>query len=132
MPTAVFASWRLALVFTLALTLFGCTITETIENFLSSTSPSDYTQDGLPKAEQKVNIFVALNLDNLKADLARGEGEYLTSLGTLLQVPPQHETEFFALAQQRYLSLEHGDRHAVSHTLIALSRDLGTAPHSRE
>ncbi|MGH7232503.1 MAG: DUF3015 family protein [Nitrospiraceae bacterium] len=132
MPTTISASLRLALVFLLPLGLFGCTITETVENFLSSTSPGDYTQDGLPKAEQRVNLFVALNLDNLKMDLARGKGEYLTSLGTLLQIAPQRETEFFALAQQRYPSLAQEDRTAVSRTLIALSHDLRAIPRTTE
>jgi hypothetical protein len=74
---------------------------------------------------------VALNLENLKIDLARGEGEYLTSLSTLLEVSPEHRTEFFSLAQQRYPSLAGEDRASVSHTLIALSQGLDATPQSR-
>jgi hypothetical protein len=125
MTTAMSASLRVAIVPMVVLALFGCSITETVSNFLSSTSPGDYTQDGLPKTEQKMNVFVALNLDNLKSDLARGQGEYLAAVSMLLQVPPQRENEFFALAQQHYPALAGEDRTAVSQKLIALSQDIG-------
>ena len=62
--------------------LNGCSTTETINDFLSSTTPGDwYNRDGMPKAEHaKVDVFVAINIDNIKADLARGQGEYLEAL----------------------------------------------------
>jgi hypothetical protein len=106
--------------------LSACTVTDTIKDVLSSTTPGDwYTEDGLPKAEYKVKMFVAINLENLKADLARGQGEYLTSLSTLLNVPPQHTSQFFALAQGQYPALAHGDKTVTSETLIALSHEVG-------
>lgn len=73
------------------LAMFGCSLTGSTKDILSSTTPGDwYTEDGLPKAEYKVNVFVAVNLDNLKTDMARGQGEYLASVSGLLDVPPQH------------------------------------------
>ena len=130
MTTPMSASLRVVIVPMAALVLWGCSITETVSNFLSSTSPGDYTQDGLPKAEQKINVFVALNLDNLKSDLARGQGEYLAAISTLLQVPPQRANEFFALAQQHYPVLASEDRTAISQKLIALSQDVGAPLHT--
>ena len=57
----------------LALALSGCSITETINDILSSTTPGDwFTGDGLLKGDQKVNAFVAFNFENLKQDMARG------------------------------------------------------------
>ena len=125
-------SLRIA-VLALPLAMLGCTVTETVKNFLSSTSPGTwYTQDGLPKAEHKLDIFMALNMENLKTDLARGQGEYLAALSTLLQVPPQRETEFFALAQQRYTAVAREDRVDMSRTLISLSRQLHEDLRSNE
>jgi hypothetical protein len=49
-----------------------------------------------------VNAFVALNFENLKQDMARGHGEYLTSLSALLGVPQDRSGAFFAYAQSRY------------------------------
>ncbi|HKQ34340.1 MAG TPA: DUF3015 family protein [Nitrospiraceae bacterium] len=87
----------------LALTLSACSVTETVKDILSSTTPGDwFTADGVLKGDQKVNAFVALNLENLKQDMAQGHGEYLTSLSTLLGVPQDRQASFFAHAQSRY------------------------------
>ena len=83
--------------------LSACSTTETINNILSSTSPGDwFTGDGLLKADQKVNAFVALNFENVKQDMARGQGEYLASLSTLMGIPQGRRAQFFAYAQSRY------------------------------
>lgn len=131
MTIAMSASLRVGVFTACLLALSGCSVTETVNKILSSTTPGDwYNEDGIPKAEHRVNVFVALNLDNLKTDLARGEGEYLASLAELLQVPPGRQSEFFALAQQGYPSLARADRAGVTRTLIAMSRDVGgTRPH---
>jgi hypothetical protein len=87
----------------LTLTLSACSVTETVKDILSSTTPGDwFTADGVLKGDQKVNAFVALNLENLKQDMAQGHGEYLTSLSTLLGVPQDRQASFFAHAQSRY------------------------------
>jgi hypothetical protein len=87
----------------LVITLSACSVTETIKDFLSSTTPGAwFTEDGILKADQKVNAFVALNFENLKQDMARGHGEYLTSLSALLGVPQDRSGAFFAYAQSRY------------------------------
>jgi hypothetical protein len=87
----------------LILTLSGCSITETINDILSSTSGrSWFTEDGLIKADDRVDAFMTLNFENVKQDMARGRGEYLTSLSTLMRVPQDREASFFAHAQSRY------------------------------
>lgn len=86
-----------------SLFLSACTVTETIKDFLSSTTPGDwFTSDGLLKADQKVNAFVELNFENVKLDMARGQGEYLTSLSELMGVPQDRQASFFAHAQSQY------------------------------
>ena len=87
----------------LILTLSGCSITETINNILSSTSGrSWFTEDGLVKTDQRVNAFVAFNFENLKQDMARGQGEYLDSLSALMEIPTDRRPSFYAHAQSRY------------------------------
>jgi hypothetical protein len=85
-------------------------VTETIGNilgstkdFLSSTSPGDwFTGDGALKAEHKVIAFVAINFENVTQDMARGRGEYLSSLSELFGIPEERREAFFAYAQSRY------------------------------
>jgi Protein of unknown function (DUF3015) len=87
----------------LVLTLSGCSITETINDILSSTSGrSWFTEDGLVKADHRVDAFMTLNFENVKQDMAQGHGEYLSSLGTLMGIPQDRQASFFSHAQSRY------------------------------
>lgn len=38
-------------------------------------------------------------------DMARGQGEHLASLATMMGVPLEHQPAFFSLAQDRYRTL---------------------------
>ena len=94
----------------LSVALSACTVTETVENilgstkdFLSSTTPGDwFTADGVLKGDQKVIAFVAINFENVKQDMARGRGEYLSSLSELFGIREERREAFFAYAQSRY------------------------------
>ena len=87
----------------LALSLSACSVTETISNFLSSTSgKSWFTEDGLIKADHRVHAFMAFNFENIKQDMAKGQGEYLDSLSTLMEIPPDRRGAFYSHAQSRY------------------------------
>ena len=95
----------------------GCTLKATLDttsdgttNFVSSTTPGAwFTQDGLLRPEQKIAAFTAYNQTNLEQDLARGQGEYLTSLGSLLGVPEDRQTAFQSTAQDAYGTLAVAD-----------------------
>ena len=87
----------------MALSLSACSVTETISNFLSSTSGKAwFTEDGLIKTDHRVQAFMAFNFENIKQDMARGQGEYLDSLSTLMEVPADRRAAFYAHAQSRY------------------------------
>jgi hypothetical protein len=87
----------------LVVSLSACSITETINNILSSTSGrSWFTEDGQVKADHRVQAFMAFNFENIKQDMAKGQGEYLDSLSTLMEIPPDRRASFYAHAQSRY------------------------------
>ncbi len=67
-----------------------------------------FTGDGTLKAEYKVMAFTVLNYDKVKENIARGQGEYLASLASLVDVPQEGQAEFFAFAQGLYPSV-YGD-----------------------
>jgi Protein of unknown function (DUF3015) len=80
----------------------ACSVTETVNDILSSTTPGDwYHGNGLLKQEYKALAFAAVNRENLLQDMAKGRGEYLESMGKLLEVPPSHEQEFYDRAQRQ-------------------------------
>jgi hypothetical protein len=124
-PVGRIIAWRVIAAISLIGLLGGCTVTDTVKDILSSTTPGDwYRSDGLPKAEYKVNVFVAINLENLKADIAKGRGEYLESLSTLLAVPLDRRSEFALLAQKQYPVLGAENGNAVARALTGLSESL--------
>ena len=84
------------------LSVSGCSITETISNFLSSTSGKSWFEDGVIKADHRVQAFMAFNFEYIKQDMAKGRGEFLDSLSTLMEIPPDQRASFYAHAQSRY------------------------------
>ncbi len=92
------------------LILSGCTIKATTDTatdgtteFLSSTSGQPWwTQDGLVREGQHAHAFVANNYDNLFTEMAKGEGEYIQALSTILGVTTADQDRFFRVLQAHY------------------------------
>jgi Protein of unknown function (DUF3015) len=86
-----------------------------MNTFAITSGTSGCTNDGQVMAEHKINVFVAVNFDNLSQEMAQGRGEYLASLATLMGIPADHESEFFAMTQKQYAGLvEAGDNSPVT------------------
>ncbi|HKQ33673.1 MAG TPA: DUF3015 family protein [Nitrospiraceae bacterium] len=95
---------------------------DTFANFTSSTSPQEWMNaDGSIKDDKKAQLFAAIAFENLEQDIARGNGEYLTSLGVLLKVPAGAQDEFRARTQNNYQRLFAPDRRTAEHMLAMLS-----------
>lgn len=77
------------------------------QTFGISFGTSGCTNDGAIMAQHKVNVFAAMNFENLSQDMAQGGGEHLVSLASLMGIPAEQQAEFFALAQENYASLIH-------------------------
>ncbi len=97
-----------AVAFVLALS--SCTLkasfkasSDSTTDFVSSTSGRGWlTQDGLIKADQKVQAFATVTFENLQQDMAQGRGEYLASLWALLGGTDDQEAAFFTRTQETY------------------------------
>ncbi len=86
--------------------LMGTTnLTFGAQTFGISFGTSGCTNDGTIFASEKVNVFTAVNFDNLAQEMAQGHGEHLTSLATLMDIPAEQHHVFFALVQQKYTML---------------------------
>src|SRR5574337_877926 len=77
------------------------------QTFGISFGTSGCTNDGKVWAEEQTDVFVAATFDGLTAEMAKGEGEHLASLATMMGVPVEQQPQFFALAQERYQELVH-------------------------
>ncbi|HNP59996.1 MAG TPA: DUF3015 family protein [Nitrospirales bacterium] len=75
------------------------------QTFAISSGTSGCTNDGKIFASEKVNVFTALNFDNLSQEMAQGQGEHLTSLATLMGIPQEQHPEFFSMTQEKYSTL---------------------------
>ncbi len=89
---------------------------------------SGCTNDGVIMKTEKVNVFAAINFENLSQDMARGEGEHLTSLATLMGVPEDQQAEFFTLAQDNYTTLIQSGETTPVAMLRALHDAMETHP----
>jgi hypothetical protein len=90
---------------------------------------SGCTNDGKVWAEHKTEFFVANTFESLAGDMARGEGEHLAALATLLGVPPQQQREFFTLVQSRYRDLT--DKGDASPSALIKALDDAMSEHPR-
>jgi hypothetical protein len=85
------------------------------QTFGISFGTSGCTNDGKVMAEHRTSLFVANAFGTLSEEMARGGGEHLTALATLMAVPEQDQSAFFAMAQQQYGSLvEAGETSSVA------------------
>ena len=104
----------------LMLVAAGCTLkstiketTDTTSNITGTTSGRTwFNEDGLLKPEHKLTAFTVLNQTNMEQDLARGQGEYVTSLGALLGLSNDQQAPFHAKAQGAFQTLMTYDQQA--------------------
>ena len=121
----------------IGLTLAACNTTkatiDTTVNFFSSTTPNDlFTQDGLVRREEKINLFAGVAYENLRQEAAAGSGQYVTSLATLYGVPAAKQGDFGKVLQQRHAELFatdlHEDNRAHLHMVSTSNRVLAQEP----
>ena len=134
MNTSLFKSFGYGLtVACLGLALSACQTTkmsmENLQKFLSSTSHSSlFTPDGLVKENQKANLYTTVAFENLQLDMARGHGDYLPALASLLGVPAELQAEFFAMTQEKYLILVQAGEASPVAMLTALNDTMAAHP----
>ena len=107
------------------LVLSACNTTkatiDTFAKFTSSTSPGEWIDaDGVVQKDKKARLFAAVAFENLEQDIARGNGEYLTSLGMLLDVSAEEEKEFKSRARSNYPLLFAPERRTAESMLATL------------
>ena len=97
-------------VIVIGLNLAACNTTkatiDTTVNFFSSTTPNElFTEDGLVRQEEKINLFAGVAYENLRQEAAAGSGQYVTSLATLYGVSEANHGAFGTVLQQRHAEL---------------------------
>jgi hypothetical protein len=95
---------------------------DTFAKFTSSTSPGNWINaDGVIQDSQKARLFTAVAFENLEQDIARGNGEYLSSLAVLLKIPAGKQDEFRMHSQNNYSFLFSPDIRTAEKLLATLT-----------
>lgn len=83
------------------------TIVKPTGEFTSSTSPGANFFTGPVKARRQLEAFAANSYEDVRADIARGQGEYLTSIASLAGVPAAAQEGFQVDMQRNYDAMYH-------------------------
>jgi len=81
----------------------------TTDTVSSTSGRAWWNEDGLIRSEHKAIAFATYNRANLEQDIAKGRGEYLSSLGTLIGVTDDSQPLFQARAQREFQTLATAD-----------------------
>ena len=76
--------------------------TSSNQTFGITSGTSNCTEYETWTSNQKVNVFVADNMDSLAKDIAKGTGEHLDTLASLMNVPQKDRTAFNAKLQKNF------------------------------
>lgn len=85
--------------------LFGYTLNVPTQPLGITSGTSGCTSSSVIVKDEALKVFVGQNFDNILQDMARGQGEHLSSLALLMRIPENHQKEFFALAQELFRDL---------------------------
>ena len=72
-------------------------------------------------SNEKLNNFVADNMDNLATDIAKGEGEYLNTLAVLMQVSEEERGTFYGKLQSNFSKIYSSEK--VTHVDVIKNID---------
>ena len=98
------------------------------QTFGISSGTSGCTNNGTILSEYRVTVFANANFDNLSQDMAKGNGEHLTSFAELLNIPQEQRAEFYALAQSHYRGIVESGENTPSPMLASLDRGMSAHP----
>jgi len=80
-------------------------LTQPTREFTSSTTPGAWFGNDPVMAKKRAEYFSAYAYENIRGDIARGDGEYLTSLATLAGVPASQLADFRVDMRKQYATL---------------------------
>lgn len=67
-------------------------------------------------SNERLKVFVAENMDNLAGDMTNGQGEYLSTLAVLMEIPEETRPDFYSTLQANFSSIYTSE--AVSHVEV--------------
>jgi hypothetical protein len=85
-------------------------------------------KDAVVRSPTKVRMLMVSSLDNLATDVARGQGETLESLASLMAVEPDHQARFFASLQSDFGRIFPSEDVTVDEVIVSINAVLAEDP----
>jgi Protein of unknown function (DUF3015) len=82
------------------------------------------TQEGVVRPPTKVRMLLMSSLDNLAVDMARGDGETLDSLASLLGIEDQDRPRFFSALQNNFARIFANENVTAEEVLVSMNAVL--------
>jgi len=95
------------------------TVTSPLFGLVSGTSGCE--NPGMVNNDHQKKVFVAMNMDDLAQDMARGEGEHITSMATLLGIHESDQETFFQVSQANYDAIFSADNVNYEQVLASIN-----------
>jgi Protein of unknown function (DUF3015) len=86
------------------------------------------TQEGVVRPPTKVRMLLMSSLDSLAGDVARGDGETLQSLASLLAVEEQDRPRFFVALQDNFVRIFPSENVTADEVLVSVNAVLAEDP----
>ena len=100
------------------------------QTFGMTSGTSGCKVDGAVQADQKTEVFIAVNFENLSEQMSQGKGEHLAAYGTLMGCPTEKISTFSTLTQENFdqIFTETGSaEEIISNTVKVIQGDQGLA-----
>ena len=98
------------------------------QTFGISSGTSGCTEDGAVKVARATEVFVEVNLDSLRLEMAKGQGEYVNTLASLLGATEATQPQWVRFFHSEYQSLFPKAETSSDEMLKTLSQKLAAHP----
>jgi hypothetical protein len=82
----------------------------------------------LLRENEKVGVFASVNFEQLKKDMATGQGEHVASLAALLGVLQDQHPAFFTFVKERFLLVCPSEQVTANEMMAALTHEMSGHP----
>jgi hypothetical protein len=85
-------------------------------------------KDGVVRSPTKVRMLMISSLDHLAVDVARGDGETLDSLASLLAVAPEDRARFVDTLQRNFVRIFPSEDVTVDEVIVSMNAVMSEDP----
>ena len=101
--------------------------TDASSDLTSSTSTNDDDGDDEKEVDVAVDEFVSSNFSQLRSDMSVGQGEYLTTLASLLAIDDASKDQFYTMTKDNFSDLFVSSKTTPQELIANLKQEVSQA-----